>query len=75
MTRRGTPASSQLLGRRHREQERDSWDDERESFPQFWYVGESLLVRTSSRIALFRAGNVVCVLSALSLDANLDCSL
>lgn len=41
MTRRHTPVSAQKLGRSHRERERErdwkeSWDDERESFPQFW---------------------------------------
>ena len=41
MTRRQTPVSGQKLGRSHRERDRerhDTWDDERESFPQFWYV-------------------------------------
>ena len=37
MTRRHTPGSAQKLGRSHRE--RDHYEeDERESFPQFWYV-------------------------------------
>lgn len=38
VARRQTPVSGQKLGRSHRERERemhDSWDDERESFPQF----------------------------------------
>lgn len=48
MTRRQTPVSSQKLGRSHREREReleyrDSWHDERESFPQFWYVASRYL--------------------------------
>lgn len=41
MPRRHTPVSAQKLGRSPRERERDrhdTWDDERESFPQFWYV-------------------------------------
>ncbi|KAF4506881.1 hypothetical protein G6O67_006918 [Ophiocordyceps sinensis] len=47
MTRRHTPASAQLLGRRHRERERDSQeglDDERESFPQFCMTCEKQFV-------------------------------
>ncbi|GJC90886.1 hypothetical protein ColTof4_13392 [Colletotrichum tofieldiae] len=38
LTRRQTP---QKLGKNPRDRERelqDSWDDQRESFPQFWYV-------------------------------------
>lgn len=41
MARRHTPVAAQKLGRSHREREREyheSWEDERESFPQFWYV-------------------------------------
>ena len=41
MARRHTPVSAQKLGRSQREREREyheSWEDERESFPQFWYV-------------------------------------
>lgn len=46
MTRRHTPVSAQKLGQSHRERERerdrhDAWDDERESFPQFWYAADS----------------------------------
>ncbi|KAM4054643.1 life-span regulatory factor domain-containing protein [Hirsutella rhossiliensis] len=48
MTRRHTPASAQLLGRRHRDRERDcwqdGWDDERESFPQFCMTCEKQFV-------------------------------
>lgn len=43
MTRKQTP---QKLGRSQREREREwseSWEDERESFPQFWYVLTSAL--------------------------------
>lgn len=39
MSRRQTPVSAQKLGRSHREREREwqeTWDDERESFPQYW---------------------------------------
>lgn len=41
MSRRQTPVNAQMLGRSQRERERErewheSWEDERESFPQFW---------------------------------------
>ncbi|KAK8933071.1 hypothetical protein VCV18_001616 [Metarhizium anisopliae] len=42
MTRRHTPVNAQKLGRSHRERERehqDAWEDERESFPQYWEPG------------------------------------
>lgn len=41
LSRRQTPVAAQKLGKSHRDRERewqDSWDDDRESFPQFWYV-------------------------------------
>lgn len=41
LSRRQTPVTVQKLGKNPRDRERewqDSWDDERESFPQFWYV-------------------------------------
>lgn len=41
VSRRQTPVSFQKLGKSQRERERDQqlmWDDERESFPQYWYV-------------------------------------
>ncbi|PNY27919.1 Uncharacterized protein TCAP_02161 [Tolypocladium capitatum] len=47
MARRHTPVSAQKLGRGHRERERDwqeSWDDERESFPQFCMTCEKQFV-------------------------------
>lgn len=47
MTRRHTPVNAQKLGRSHRERERDrhdSWDDERESFPQFCMTCEKQFV-------------------------------
>lgn len=48
MTRRNTPQTSQKLGRnmrdRERELEEERWfEEERESFPQFWYVTPALL--------------------------------
>lgn len=41
LSRRQTPVSAHKLGKSARERERDrldAWDDDRESFPQFWYV-------------------------------------
>lgn len=43
MTRRATPQTAQKLGKnprdREREWEEERWfDEERESFPQFWYA-------------------------------------
>lgn len=38
MTRRHTPSNAQKLGRGNREHNSEVWDnDERESFPQYWY--------------------------------------
>jgi hypothetical protein len=44
MTRHHTPASAHKLGRNHREREREyheSWEEERESFPQYWYATDT----------------------------------
>lgn len=48
LSRKHTPVSAQKLGKSHRERERQwemetSFDDERESFPQFWYVPSVLI--------------------------------
>lgn len=53
MTRRTTPQSVPKLGKNPRDREREWeedrwWDEERESFPQYWYV-----VNTSLPAALF----------------------
>jgi hypothetical protein len=48
LTRKSTPQTLQKLGKSPRDRERgweeDHWfEDERESFPQYWYVPTSLL--------------------------------
>ncbi|KAK2591388.1 hypothetical protein QQS21_010913 [Conoideocrella luteorostrata] len=52
MTRRHTPGGAQKPARGHRERERhhhDSWDDERESFPQFCMTCEKQFVPHDER--------------------------
>lgn len=52
MTRRQTPSSAQKPGRVHREPSNEVWDnDERESFPQFWY-GDTFPVCDAARLLL-----------------------
>ncbi|PFH58408.1 hypothetical protein XA68_13725 [Ophiocordyceps unilateralis] len=53
LSRRHTPANAQLLGRGHRERDREgwqeSWHDERESFPQFCMGCEKQFVPHNER--------------------------
>ncbi|KAF4581921.1 life-span regulatory factor domain-containing protein [Ophiocordyceps camponoti-floridani] len=49
LSRRQTPANAQLLGRSHRDRDRDGWHDERESFPQFCMGCEKQFVPHNER--------------------------
>jgi hypothetical protein len=74
MTRRTTPQSVPKLGKnpRDREKELDEqrwWDEERESFPEYWYVASTFLCfTTSSRPCPFPSGHFRFHPPALSPD-------
>lgn len=63
MSRRQTPVNAQMLGRSARDRERErewheSWEDERESFPQFWYVCLVIVESSATLTPVFMAGAV-----------------
>lgn len=54
MTRRHTPSNAQKLGRGNREHNSEVWDnDERESFPQYWYEHASSVYGVVNEMAFF----------------------